>query len=418
MHKKDLSIPLVLVLAVMAFSALATRSAAQTETLLYSFGGNAKDAVQPFSSLIFDKAGNLYGATYSGGIHGQGTVFELMPKAGGGYIEKVLHNFINNGVDGRGPWGNLIFDKNGNLYGTTMSGGADDVGTVFELLPQKGGTWTETILHSFSNNGTDGQGATTGVILDAKGNIYGTTEAGGTGSNCGGGACGVAFELVRQPGGSYTEKILHNFNNNQTDGANPSGLVFDPSGNVYGTTANGGTEFFDCGVVFELSPASSGQWTETLLHTFTCTDGQYPVASLIFDPSGNLFGTTQYGGAYEKGTVFELTPAGDGTWTELDLHDFNPNGIDGTRPDFGTLGRDAAGNLYGTTLQGGSDGYGTVFELSNIGGTWVETMLYSLTDANGDYPATSVILDTHGNLYGTTTYGGVHGEGVVFEVAP
>jgi uncharacterized repeat protein (TIGR03803 family) len=299
-----------------------------------------------------------------------------------------------------------------------MSGGSDNVGTVFELSPQKGGAWTETIVHSFSNNGTDGQSATTGVILDAKGNIYGTTEAGGTGTNCGGGACGVVFELVRQKSGSYTEKILHDFNNNGTDGSNPSGLVFDASGNLYGTTANGGTDFYDCGVVFELSPVTGGEWTETLLHTFTCTDGQYPVASMIFDGSGNLYGTTQYGGVYEKGTVFELAPAGGGAWTEIDLHDFDPNGTDGTRPDFGTLARDASGNLYGTTLQGGTDGYGTVFELSNSGGIWTETMLYSFTDANGDYPATSVILDTHGNLYGTSTYGGAYDNGVVFETTP
>jgi uncharacterized repeat protein (TIGR03803 family) len=139
---------------------------------------------------------------------------------------------------------------------------------------------------------------------------------------------------------------------------------------------------------------------------------------MIFDGSGNLYGTTQYGGVYEKGTVFELAPAGGGAWTEIDLHDFDPNGTDGTRPDFGTLARDASGNLYGTTLQGGTDGYGTVFELSNSGGIWTETMLYSFTDANGDYPATSVILDTHGNLYGTSTYGGAYDNGVVFETTP
>ena len=260
MRNKSLSFRSIVIPVILAAATLliAVCAGAQTATVLHSFGSNVKDATQPFSSVIFDKAGNLYGATNAGGVHGQGTVFELMPNAGGGWTEKVLHNFINNGIDGRGPWGNLIFDKNGNLYGTTMSGGSDDVGTVFELSPQKGGAWTETILHSFSNNGTDGQSATTGVILDAKGNIYGTTEAGGTGTNCGGGACGVVFELVHQKSGSYTEKILHDFNNNGTDGSNPSGLVFDASGNLYGTTANGGTAFYDCGVVFELSPVTGG----------------------------------------------------------------------------------------------------------------------------------------------------------------
>jgi uncharacterized repeat protein (TIGR03803 family) len=229
----------------------------------------------------------------------------------GGWSEKVLHSF--NDTDGAYSSAGLIFDKNGNLYGTTLEGGdygcsASGCGTVFELTPTAGGGWTETVLLNF--NGSDGSGPQAGLIFDAAGNLYGTTVGGGT--NCPPFGCGTVFELTPTAGGGWTEKVLHSFGNG-TDGANPfAGLIFDAAGNLYGTTYGGGTYrcgASGCGTAFELTPAAGGSWTETVLYSFSRgNDGFEPEAGLIFDSAGNLYGTTAVGGTYDGGTVFELTP--------------------------------------------------------------------------------------------------------------
>jgi uncharacterized repeat protein (TIGR03803 family) len=253
-------------------------------------------------------------------------VFELTPAAGGGWTEQVLHRFPDdNGTDGTAPVAGLIIDAAGNLYGTTSSGGTLFFrGTAFELTPAAGGVWTETVLHSFGN-GTDASEPRAGLIFDAAGNLYGTTAVGGTGSNCIFG-CGTVFELTPAAGGGWTEKVLYSFNANGTDGYSPeAGLIIDAAGNLYGTTYAGGTSSgcapYGCGTVFELTPAAGGGWTETVLHNFgNGTDGSTPFAGLIFDAAGNLYGTTYYGGtgANEGGTVFEFTAAPKaGTTTTL-----------------------------------------------------------------------------------------------------
>ena len=214
--------------------------------------------------------------------------------------EKVLHNFTNNGTDGFFPTSGLIFDAAGNLYGTTFNGGAyNRFGTVFELSPVPGGGWTETVLHSFNNDGTDGWTPTAGLIFDAAGNLYGTTGSGGAYHG------GTVFELSPMLGGGWTETILHSFGNG-TDGAGPGGgsLIFDAAGNLYGTTTLGGTfncpsDGGGCGTVFELTPTVGGAWTETVLYNFRRgSDGHLPYAGLIFDATGNLYGTTLAGGIY------------------------------------------------------------------------------------------------------------------------
>jgi uncharacterized repeat protein (TIGR03803 family) len=349
-----------------AFQLTPSTGSMWTATVLESFGMSSG---RPDGGLIFDGSGNLYGVTKGGGAYGGGVAFELMPQAGGGWTQKWMHQF-GQGTDGINPAGSLVFDSAGNLYGTTQQGGTYGQGTVFELLPQAGGLWTEKVLHNFSNSGPDGGDPVAGVILDSSGNIYGTTLFGGV-NRTHGGYVGVVFEMT-QAGGAWNEKILYSFTQSKYDAAGPAGsLIFDAAGNLYGTTINGG-RYFGKGTVFELSPHTGGSWTETILHNFsnTGTDGYEPYCNLIFDSAGNLYGTTSGGGIYQGGsvfggTVFKLTPGAGGTWTERILHNFG-NGTDGSFPLAGLI-FDASGNLYGTTEYGGGgvgDGPGTVFQIS------------------------------------------------------
>ena len=324
----------------------------------------------PNGGVIIDGAGNVYGVTDGGGTYQGGVVYELMPQAGGGWTQKWLHQF-GQGTDGKNPAGNLIFDSAGNLYGVTEQGGTYGQGTVFELIPQAGGLWTEKVLHNFSNTGPDGAEPVAGVIFDSSGNLYGTTLYGGV-NRTRGGYVGVVFELTPS-GGEWNEKILYSFTQSKYDAAGPWGsLIFDSAGNLYGTTTSGGRYFGD-GTVFELSPQAGGSWTETILHSFSDAekDGYHPYCSLIFDSAGNLYGTTSQGGAYGQGsgfvggTVFELTPGSGGNWTEKILHSFG-NGSDGSEPLSGLI-FDASGNLYGTAEFGGGGvglGTGIAFEIS------------------------------------------------------
>jgi len=347
-----------------------------TETVLYNFGTVAGDGANPSGSLIFDAAGNLYGTATSGGAHGLGIVFELSPgaSAGGAWTEKVLYSFQGGTTDGANPERvALVRDASGNLYGTTKFGGAygsnTSGGTVFELSPGTGGTWTEKVIHSFGS-GTDGAEPVAGVTLDASsGNVYGTTLIGGQY------AAGTVFELSAS-GATWTEKVLHSFNENGVDGKNPyDPVILDARGNVYGTTYGGGANPSFLGIVFELSPSASGEWTEQVLHTFTgdpfgtapVPDGDFPYGGLVFDAAGNLYGATSGGGTAGNGGVFVMTP-GPSSWTEKLLYSFSASGSDGNSPA-AMLGFDAAGNLYGTTLSGGANSvglYGTVFEIAGV----------------------------------------------------
>ncbi len=245
MRGKRLSIGLR-ALAILTVSLVVTNTWAATnwkEKVLHNFGTGV-GGLSPQSALISDAAGNLYGTTSEGGTYGGGTAFELSPAAGGGWTETVLHNFNQNGTDGAFPDAGLVFDAAGNLYGTTSAGGLYYDGTVFELSPAVGGGWTETMLHNFIDNGTDGVRPEAGLIFDAAGNLYGTTITGGTNYCNGyfGNSCGTVFQLSPTEGGGWTETVLHNFIDNGTDGWQPyAGLIFDAAGNLYGTTILGGT---------------------------------------------------------------------------------------------------------------------------------------------------------------------------------
>jgi uncharacterized repeat protein (TIGR03803 family) len=367
------------------------------DTVLHNFNNNGTDGAYPQAGLIVDAAGNLYGTTNNGGTYTYGTVFELTPAAGGGYTEKILHNFTN-GADGGNPQAGLILDGAGNLYGTTYVGGAYCCGTVFELTPAGGGTWNEKVLYSFGSGNT--AYPTSGLIFDGAGNLYGTTLQGGPAQG------GSVFELSPAGGGNWTERDLHDFGALSTGIFPVGGVTFDGAGNLYGTTSTGGAA--SNGMVFELT---AGSWTLRVLHNFTGgNDGDFPLAGLVL-AGGNLYGTTS-GNNSGWGTLYELTPAGGGNWTYQVVHNFG-TGNDGATPYAGLIA-DSLGNLYGTTLGGGTYGGGTVFRFNAHG----EVVLHSFGLPEGYSPVDSLTFDGAGNLYGTTSNGATYGGGTVFQVIP
>jgi len=417
MPDKKSSVALRAVLAIFAVAAFASNTC--TAKVLHNFAPKQLGGAEPLAGLVFDAAGNLYGTTKFGGASNDGTVFELIPNADGTWTQKVLHSF--RGPDGCGPLAGLIFDAIGNLYGTTEGCGPKRAGIVFELVPNADGTWTEKILRSFFADSKGGWEPVAGLVFDAAGNLYGTTLLGGSVAA----ELGTVFELMPNADGSWKYKVLHRFNVDGKHGYYPyAGVVLDPAGNVYGTTYDGqrsGGGGVGLGTVFELMPTVSGTWNFKILHKFKNDgkDGFSPKDGLVIDTAGNLYGTTSGGSSSGLGTVFELMPNADGTWTEKILHKFKGQ-PDGQGPLAG-LTFDAAGNLYGTTSAGGAFGVGTVFELMpNANGTWTETILHQFKNdgKDGTFPQTDVILDPIGNVYGTTGSGGVHNGGTVFEVIP
>jgi uncharacterized repeat protein (TIGR03803 family) len=418
------------ILAVLAVALMLSTNAtaASKYKVLHRFKGRA-DGRAPYAGLVFDSAGNLYGTTAEGGnstkcLHGCGTVFELTPNSDGTWTEHVLHSFDID--DGEYPFGKLIFDAAGNLYGTTSEGGgASGSGTVFELTPNSDGSWTEHVLHSFDID--DGASPDGKLIFDAAGNLYGTTVGGG-GAN----GSGTVFELTPNSGGTWTEHVLYIFTGG-TDGGYPeAGLLFDAAGNLYGTTLFGGLGACflpqGCGVLFELTPHSDGTWTEHVLHSFTGRkDGGVPTGDLIFDAMGNLYGATINGGDIKScrrqgvrgcGVIFELIPHSDGSWTERVLHTFENRPA--SNPYAGLI-FDAVGNLYGIAHRGGPVDGGVVFKLiPESGGSWAFNVLHVFLGKPALLPDDSLILDNAGNLYSTASYcaSGEGCNGVVFEITP
>jgi uncharacterized repeat protein (TIGR03803 family) len=373
----------------------------------FAKGGVTTDARNPMAPLIMDANGNLYG-TALGGSHsnspeGNGTVFKLTPNGTGGWTESVLFDF--NYTDGQFPESGLVIDSSGNLYGTTMFGGTNGDGVVYELSPptKRGSGWTESVLLNF--NGTNGAAPDDALTMDASGNLYGTAQSGGINKN----NAGVVFKLTKS-GGTWTPSVLYNFVGGPTDGSTPLfGVKFDSAGNLYGTTSKGGT--YSAGTVYKLTPSGSS-WSESFVYAFEgpTADGSSPGALIVgASPlaSTNLYGVSG-GGTFGDGMLYSLPLAGGAMDTPL--YDFT--GLaDGSSPK-GIL-EDAGGNLYGVTNTGGS-GDGTVFEL-----TGSKLMpLWSFSGADGNGPWGGVIMDVNGNLYGTTQAGGANGWGTVFKLTP
>jgi uncharacterized repeat protein (TIGR03803 family) len=395
--------------------------ATETETVLYSFGLNGLGGASPRMALIQDPAGNFYGTTPEGPLTGLscGVVFELSPASGGGWTYTTLYTFTG-ASDGCSPYSALLRDAAGNLYGTTFWFGSVNsncpvgCGTVFELSPGSGGSWTFQTIYSFQGGGDGWAPQAAALVFDSAGNLYGTTTQGGPGG------FGTVFRLNRGSRGTWTESLLYGFKG-KNDGAGPRGMVFDRAGNLYGVTSGQGA-FFG-GTAFELSPRIQGTgWTFKLLHTFAGAasgDGYTPDGTPILDKGGNLYGTTFYGGppacfaGLGCGTVFVLRRTSKG-WSEHILHSFS-NGTDGFGPVAG-LAVDGTGNLYGTTTD--ASGPGTVFELSYGSGGWVFTTIYSFFGGNdGTLPTAGLTVGIDGNLYGMTASSGLYGWGVVYELS-
>src|SRR5215469_8594797 len=356
--------------------------------------------------------------------------------------ETVLYSFQAN-PDGALPSGGVVFDKDGNLYGATGAGGSPGAGAVFQLTrpTRRGGLWTNTIIHSFQGN-SDGDIASSGLISDSAGNLYGVTEFGGTGTCTLGGqvtGCGVDYEMTppQKRGGTWAESVIYSFKGS-SDGDYPFGnLLMDSEGNLYGTTLYGGGSADcsavgpSCGIVFELSPPTNkgGSWTENVLYVFQGgKDGGYPNGQLVLDQNGALYGTTYLGGNQGCaangdvgcGTVFALKPGKSGTWTEQILHRFAGGNLDGGNPYAGVI-FDNKGRLFGTTLFGGQDSLGTVFRLApraNPGDEWKETLLHSFDRKSGSYPEASLTIAASGDLYGVACCGGDNQSGSVFHLNP
>jgi uncharacterized repeat protein (TIGR03803 family) len=372
------------------------RLQAQTESVLYSFAGKP-DGSNPRSPLVFN-GGNLYGTTYSGGLYGFGTVFELTPTGTGGWTEKILYNFCPASpscTDGENPtFAKLLFDSAGNIYGTAYAGGALGNGAVFELSPL-GSSWNYQVLYSFTGQ-PDAANPINGLVMDASGNIYGTAYAGGGGNN------GAIFQLHPTGTGTWTEQVIANVSEIF------AGLAIDSSGDLYGTTA---------GSVFKIIPNGVNNWYLANILTFTtsATQGSTPNGTPILDSVGNLYGTTTNGGKNNLGVVYKLVKNGNLKYTERVLYNFGPNG---TLPYAGLV-MDSAGNLYGTTTAGGKNGAGIVYELVSSGtGYFTERPLQAFLGINGAVPYDSLILDSGNYLYGTTYGGGTNGQGTVFVVNP
>jgi len=391
---------IALVCALLPFAA--QPATVQNYTVLHVF--TYQDSVQPAAGLAIDRSGALYGTTtYTDAGGRDGEAFKLK-QHGSSWLYTPLFNFpIVGNIDPQSP---LLIAPDGTLVGTLFYNyGCDPCGGVFHLYPSQTAPrsvlqpWNGELLHNFTN-GNGGGGPSGALLMDAVGNIYGTTEDGGAAG------LGTIYQLQH---GTWNETVIFS-PPDHTYGVLPlNGVVADSSGNLYGVFQRGGPN--GPGAVYELSN-SGGSWTEQTIYAFVGgSDGAEPV-SVILDASGNLYGATTSGGAGHGGTIFKLTHGGSG-WTFTTLYSIDGTGPCGVR---GRLTLDSAGNLFGVTYCDGLYGYGSVFELTPSGGSYTYTDLYDFTNgSDGGYPNGDLILDAQGNLYGTT-FGG--GGGVVFEVTP
>jgi uncharacterized repeat protein (TIGR03803 family) len=375
----------------------------QTFSVIHNFTGN--DGGSPYAGPALDRGGNLYGTTYSGGVHGAGSVYKLSLR-GSSWLLSPLYSFSGE-ADGAGPgFGTLAIGSDGTLFGTTEGGGIFGVAYNLRARPTVCPSilcpWTDNVIHIFGR-GTDAAQPLGGMTFDSAGNLYGTTSEGGDSGN------GAVFEMTRS-GQSWTESVIYSFAGG-TDAANPvAGVSIDASGNLYGTSPFGGAN--GSGAVYKLTHSGSG-WTESVIYNFQGgNDGQAPTGGVIVDASGNLYGGTFFGGANGGGTVYKLSPSGSG-YTLTTLYSFSGGG---GPYNWVTL---VNGTLYGITNRDGAFSNGSVFKLTQSGSGWTFTDLYDFSGGNdGGVPYGQVAVDASGNVYGTTSLGGSDNQGVVWKVAP
>ena len=404
---------------------------AQTYSVIHSFTGQL-DGAEPYGGVILRGGSLYGTTNWGGyGLPGPGLVYQIT-HAGSDWSKTLLFGFLTDGSGGAGPLSRIVVGPDGQFYGTTSQGGAKNAGVVFRLDPPSimvcpwnyYTCWTETVLHSFGG-GSDGSFPGWGdLVWDQQGNIYGTTRAGGV-SNL-----GTVFQLTKS-GDTWTETPIYSFSG-APDGADPvGGVIVDADGTVYGTTVVGGLHNcrgVDCGTVYKLTYTPGIGWHETILYTFTGgDDGANPAAGLTLDAAGNLYGATTNGGSQAGGTIFELVRSGDTYAFKVIYSIVGTPGFPNSGPA-ANLTRDAAGNFYGTTVGDGKFLSGSVFKLTNTQQTarsphgvsgWKYTTLHDFTGGDGgNQPFSAVTIDTDGTLYGTASMGGSQLRGVVWMIKP
>jgi uncharacterized repeat protein (TIGR03803 family) len=381
-------------------------ASATTTNVIFSF--NEDDGEYADTDLETDSAGNIYGSTVLGGDHGSGTVFQLSPTPTG-WVQNVLYSFTG-GTDGGEPYKGVSIDRQGNLYGTAVTGGSGacegGCGVVYKLT-NSGGTWRQRVIHTFTG-GDDGSGPGARVTVDQSGNLYGMTPTGGANG------LGTVYKL-HPNGRSWDFQVIHTFTGGSDGSSGSAGRMLLLQGRLYGAATTGG--LYGAGVIFELTPTPVGEWDFRTLYSFHGQpDGSFPYGALYRAASGKFYGSTYYGGRNGIGSVYELSPRSTGEWGERVIYSFQ-NGTDGNSP-ISNLVSDTAGNLYGTTSEGGL-GSGTIFKLTPGANGWTESVVHSFSGPpDGGFSYNGMVVDAFGNFYGATVHGGTNNDGSVYQFTP
>jgi len=396
---------------VLVASVLLVNASASTTQVIYSFAGD-DDGEYADTELVIDSTGNLYGTTVQGGDSSAGTVFELSP--GSTWTHTVLYSF-KGAADGGEPYKGVTLDTAGNLYGTAGVGGMyvgpcsdTGCGVVFKMV-KSGSQWTYHVIHYFTGLNGDGFGPGVGVTIDKRGNVYGMTPTGGADS------AGIVFELTPDGHGKYTERIIHTFTGGvDGNGGSAGRLALDGFGNLYGTCTTGGAN--GAGNVFELTPTQSGEFTLTVLYAFNGnSDSGFPYGGVVADAKSNIYGTTYYDGANGWGTIYRLSLR-SGAWTETGIYSFL-GGRDGSGP-ISTLVFDQSGNLYGTTSTGGGAcDCGTIFSVNPNSRAYSVAYRFN-GPPDGAFVYNGMVADSAGNFYGATVQGGTGNDGAIYKFTP
>ena len=385
---------------------------ASTINVIYSFAGE-QDGEYTDTDLVIDSAGNLYGTSVLGGAFGSGTVFQLTP-SGNGWVHTVLYSFTS-GADGGEPYKGVTLDAQGNLYGTAVTGGTGGCeggcGVAYKLT-HSGGSWSQTVIHYFSG-GDDGSGPGAGLTIDHQGNLYGVTPTGGANG------LGVIYQLSPAVSGNWNFTVIHTFTGGTDGSSGSAGRLLLHAGRLYGVATTGGAN--GKGTAYELKPSHAGEWTLKTIYAFQGQpDAGFPYGGLLLGTSEKLYGTTYYDGANNLGSVYELSRTAMGGWKERVLYSFQ-GGSDGQN-SLSNLVIDAAGNLYGTTSEGGAScSCGTIFQLTpGAHGTWTESVAHRFQGPpdDGAFPYNGMVTGAAGNFYGATVHGGVADDGAVYEFTP